>query len=361
MNIALVHDWITNISGAERVLLELSDIFPNAPIYTSVLDKNAAKSFSGKKIYTSFLQQIPFIKNKRTILIPFTPFAFEQFDLSDYDLVISSSTMASKGVLTKPQTIHICYCHTPPRYLWDPDIDTRAAKGYAKALRVNTMHKMRIWDRVAADRVDYFIANSNFVRDRIKKYYKRDAKVIYPPVSIERFKIAKEIKDYFLYVGRLVDYKRCDLAVAAFNKLKLPLYIIGEGPEKARLESMAESNIKFLGHLSDWEIEKFYSEAKAFIFTTEEDFGIVPVEAMASGRPVIAFSGGGATETVIDGATGVFFDQQSCESLSQAVDKFQKLKFDSGVIRKQAEKFSSKQFKKEMIEYTSKVTKINNF
>ncbi len=350
-NIALVHDWITNVAGAERVLWEISSLFPDAPIYTAVFDKNRAKKFSTKDIKTSILQNIPFSKTKRELLIPFTPFAFEQFDLSKYDIVVSSTTMAAKGVITKPNVKHVCYCHTPPRYLWEPDLDPRANAGKFSFLRKITAHKMRIWDRLAADRVDLFVANSNYTAKRIKKYYGRDAKVVYPAVDTQRFEVANpnEVKDYFLYVSRLVNYKRCDLIIEAFNKLKLPLKIIGNGPEKNRLKDMAKNNIEFLGFLSDEEVATYYKEAKAFVFAAEEDFGIVPVEAMAAGRPVIAYGAGGVLETIVENKTGLFFKEQTAESLIEAVKNFNVNDFDPHYIKSHAEKFSVETFRKRFL------------
>lgn len=349
MNIALVHDWITNIAGAERVLLQISEIYPDAPIYTSVFDKKNAKPFLKKKIKTSYLQHFPFAKSKREVLIPLTPLAFEQFNLSSYDLVISSTTMAAKGILTKPNTVHICYCHTPSRYLWEPFLDSRAKKGWFSGLRQNVMHKMRIWDRLAADRVDFFIANSKYIQKRIKKYYGRDSIVVYPSINIDKFKptTPDKIGNYFLFVSRLVDYKRCDLVIEAFNDLGLPLRVIGRGPQKKYLSKIAKDNIEFLGYLSDEEMQKYYQEAKAFIFAAEEDFGIVPLEAMASGRPVIAYAAGGLLETVVPGVTGEFFKEQTPQCLINAVKSFKPEKYDSRKIREHATKFSNENFKKE--------------
>jgi len=359
MNIALVHDWITNLAGAERVMLELNKMYPKAPIFTSVFDPNKARPFSKLDVRPSFLQKLPFVKSKRELLIPLTPFAFEQFDLSKFGLVISSTTMAAKGVLTKPDAVHICYCHTPARYLWEPGIDPRASKGFLSPLKKNVSRRMRVWDKVAADRVDYFIANSNYIAQRIKKYYDRDAIVVYPPVDVNRFKpVAKsEIGDYFLFVSRLVEYKKCDIIVEAFNDLGFPLKIIGQGSEKKRLTKMAKSNIEFLGHLTDEEIANYYAKAKAFVFAAEEDFGIVPVEAMAAGRPVIAFNGGGVRETVIDKVTGIFFDEQTPQCIIDAVKKFNPNEFDPAVIRKQAEKFSNERFQKEFKKTISDILK----
>jgi len=359
LNIALVHDWLTNHAGGERVLLEMSELFPKAPIFTSVFDPKGAASFKNKDVRPSFLQKFPLLKLKRELLVPLTPFAFEQINLSKFNLVLSSCSMASKGVLTKPGTIHICYCHTPSRYLWEPEVDSRAKSGLFSGLRQSVAYKMRIWDRLAADRVDYFIANSNYVAARIKKYYQRDSVVIYPPVDIDSYEVGSksEVKEYFLFVSRLVRYKKCDLIIDAFNDLGLPLKIIGRGPDKKYLQNKAKNNIEFLGYLSNDEMKKYYQEAKAFVFAAEEDFGIVPVEAMACGRPVIAFSGGAVKESVIDGMTGVLFQEQTPQCLIDAIKNFDADKFDAKQIRRQAEKFSKEIFRKRYIETIEAILK----
>ena len=357
MNIALVHDWLTNVAGAEKVLLVLKEIFPKAPIYTSVFDSKKAKPFTKFDIRTSYLNNWPFFKSQRELLVPYSPGAFENFDLSSFDLVISNTTFAAKGVITKPDSVHICYCHTPARYLWEPELDPRSDKGYLSGLRKRTAHKLRIWDKVASDRPDYYFANSKYISKRIKKYYGRDSIVIYPPVDVDQFVPGdqEKVQDYYLFVSRLIGYKKCDIVIRAFNKLGLPLKIIGSGPEKKYLQKIAKDNIEFLGFLDDVELKKYYSQAKAFIFAAEEDFGIVPVEAMASGRPVIAYGRGGATETVVEGKTGLFFSQQTAESLINTVKKFDSKKFDSKIIRQQAEKFSTERFKKEFREEVEKI------
>ena len=359
LNIALVHDWLTNHAGGERVLLEMSNLFPKAPIFTSVYDPKGAAPFKDKDIRPSFLQKFPLLKSKRELLVPLTPFAFEQINLSKYELILSSCSMASKGVLSKPGAIQICYCHTPSRYLWEPEVDSRAKSGFFSGLRQRTAHKMRIWDRIAADRVDYFLANSKYVAARIKKYYQRDSIVVYPPVDVDAYKPGKksEVKDYFLFVSRLVRYKKCDLVIDAFNDLGLPLKIIGQGPDKKYLQQKAKSNIEFLGYLSDDEIKKYYSFAKAFVFAAEEDFGIVPVEAMACGRPVIAFSGGGVKESVVDGVTGVLFDEQTPQCLINTIKNFDSEKFDPVKIRNQAEKFSREVFRTKYLEAVESILK----
>lgn len=359
LNIALVHDWLTNHAGGERVLFEMSELFPKAPIFTSVFDPKGAAPFKNKDVRPSFLQKFSFLKSRRELLVPWTPFAFEQINLSKFDLVLSSCSMPSKGVLTKPGAIQICYCHTPSRYLWEPEVDSRAKSGLFSGLRQSVAHKMRIWDRVATDRVDYFLANSKYIAARIKKYYQRDSIVVYPPVDIGAYEPGKksEIKDYFLFVSRLIRYKKCDLIIEAFNDLGLPLKVIGQGPDKKYLQSKARDNIEFLGYLSGDEIKKYYQEAKAFVFAAEEDFGIVPVEAMACGRPVIAYGVGGVTETVVDGVTGVLFDEQTPQCLIDTIKNFNPDKFDSKKIRNQAEKFSKEIFRKNYLEAIENILK----
>ena len=357
MNIAIVHDWLTNVAGSEKVLLALKEIFPDATIFTSVFDSKKAAPFKDFDIRTSVLQKLPFMKSKRELLIPLTPFAFEQFDLSKYDLVISNTSMAAEGVITKPETIHISYCNTPPRYLWDPSVDPRAKSGSFQFLRRNVIHNMRIWDRLAADRVDHFMTNSHYIAKRIKKFYRRDSAVVYPPVDISNFDLDDSVKraDNYLYAGRLINYKKCDIVIQAFNKLDLPLHIVGSGPDEAYLRGPANKNIKFLGRISDEDLRREYQSAKALIFPAEEDFGIVPIEAMACGTPVIAFDKGGATETVIDRETGLFFDQQTLESIVESVKSFENIKFDQSKIRQQAEKFSKEIFKENISREINKI------
>ena len=357
MNTALVHEWLTNVAGSEKVLLVLKEIFADAPIYTSVFDPEKAKQFERFDVRTSYLQKLPFVKKNRELLIPLTPLAFEQFDLSKYDLVISNTTMAAKGVITKPETIHISYCHTPPRYLWDSAVDPRAKAGRLGKLRAKIAHEMRIWDRVAADRVDYFLANSHYIARRIKKFYSRDSVVIYPPVDIENFKISESNGrgDHYLYVGRLINYKKCDLVIQAFNKLGLPLRIVGDGPDEKKLRHLADKNVEFVGPKTNADLVKEYQQAQALIFPAEEDFGIVPIEAMACGTPVIAFNKGGVTETVIDGKTGLFFDEQTPAAIIGAIREFGAIDFDQNKIRSQAEKFSIEKFKKNFVAEIEKI------
>jgi glycosyltransferase involved in cell wall biosynthesis len=351
MRVALVHDWLTNFAGAERVLVSLHELFPQAPIYTSVYCPEEFPQLAGADVRTSFLQKMPFARSRHQVFPLLRTVAFERFDLSDYDVVISSSHAEGKGVITPPQTLHICYCYTPIRYYWS---------GYHHYLRnprygiLNPFIKLvmpylanylRIWDRCAADRVDLFVAISHHVAQRIKKYYRRDAQIIYPPVNTSWLKISTSIDDYFLLVGRLIPYKRADIVVKAFNKLGLPLKIVGTGSELQSLKDIAGPNIEFLGRVSDRDLGEMYSRCLALIFPQEEDFGIVPLEAMAAGRPVIAYRGGGALETVVDGETGVFFERQEDQSLIDVVRNFDPDRFDSRKLREHAENFDVSVFK----------------
>lgn len=353
MKIAIVHDWLTNMGGAERVILAFHEIFPDAPIYTTVFNPDRLPDeFKKMDVRTSFIQRLPKAKTKYNMYLPFMPTAFEQFDLSGYDIVLSSSSSCAKGVLTRPDTLHICYCHTPMRYAWDFYSEYKeSAPKWQKKFIPFLMNYIRMWDRLSADRVDYFIANSNEVAKRIKKHYRRDSIVINPPVNADFYTPTDEDEDYFLIVSRLVEYKRIEIAVDAFNDLGLPLIIIGDGPEKEKLQKMAKNNIKFLGRLPDEEVKKYYAKCRAFIFPGEEDFGITPLEAQASGRPVIAFGKGGILDSVIDGVTGIFFGEQNKESLKETINKFDKTNFDKKIIRKHAEEFDIKIFKEKIYEF----------
>lgn len=351
--VALVHDWLTNMGGAERVVINFKEIFKDAPIYTTLYNsENLDKELQNIDVKTSFLQNIKGAKKKHQKYFPLMPMAFESFDLNDYDIVLSSSSSCSKGVVTNPETMHVCYCHSPMRYGWEFYYEyTKDMKGLKKKLIKYFMNYMRVWDVTSANRVDYFIANSENVAKRIWKHYRRESVVIHPPVRCKLFNISDVDEDYFLVLSRLVEYKRIDLAVKTFNELGLPLVIIGDGPERERLESMSNNNIKFLGRQSDEVIKEYYSKCRAFIFPGEEDFGITPLEAQASGRPVIAFGKGGALETVVEGKTGVFFKEQRVESLINAIKEFEKIDFDKEFIRAHSEKFDEEIFKNKILNF----------
>lgn len=350
MKIALVHDWLPFMGGAERVLINFLELYPNAPIYTTICNKSRMEGqLKEANIITSNLQKKnKEIENHRK-LFPFMMTAIESFNLNDYDIVLSSSSSVAKGAITSPSTMHICYCHSPMRYAWEFSHEyagKMAGKGGLKAKILGYfLTGVRLWDNASSDRVDYFIANSENVAKRIWKHYRRESVVIHPPVRCKLFNISDVNEEYFLIVSRLQEYKRIDLAIETFNELKLPLVIIGDGPEREKLEKMAKSNIKFLGRESDEVIKEHYAKCRAFIFTGEEDFGITPLEAMASGRPVIAYRKGGALETVVENKTGIFFDSQTVKDLICAVKKFQKMTFSKLEIRKHAETFDEVIFK----------------
>ncbi len=359
MKVALVHDYLNQYGGAERVLEALCEMFPAAPIYTLVYDaKLTGFAFEGRRIKTSFLQRIPLAASRHRYFPLFMPYAVEQFDLSQYDLVFSDSGSYAKGVITKPDTLHISYCHTPHRYVWDNSHKLIEEFGYPKFLKALSplfMTYVRLWDAHAAERVDAFIANSEFIRRRVKKYYGRDSQVIYPPLNWTRFFIAKP-SDYFLMVGRMVPYKKFALAVRTFNKLGLKLKIIGDGPERKNLQKIAQSNIEFVGLVSEPQLPALYAQAQALIFPQEEDFGVVAAESMATGRPVIAYRAGGALEIVKEGEDGIFFDEQTEESLISAIQKFQAMKFDPSLIREHAQRFDKERFKEEIRNFIQKNT-----
>jgi glycosyltransferase involved in cell wall biosynthesis len=356
MKIAFVHEYLNQFGGAERVLQVLSSMYPDAPIYTLLYDPEATgKVFEGKEIRTSFLQRMPLAKRYHRFFPLLMPFAIEQFDFSGYDIVVSISASFSKGIITKSGTKHVCYCLTPPRFLWDGShrfMDQSSYPFLIKRLLPPFISYLRIWDIEAALRVDKFIAISHFVKERISKYYGEDVPVVYSPVNTSKFFVSspEKIKSYFLAVGRLVPYKKFDLLTEAFNRLQMPLIIVGTGPELRRLKKMAKENIVFKENASDDELATLYSEANAFIFPQEEDFGLTPLEAMASGTPVIAFGKGGARETIVEGKTGVFFSEQTAESLEDVVRNFDRNRYKSQDCRARAEEFSIEKFRKDMTE-----------
>ena len=354
LKVAIVADWLVARGGAERVVLLFAEIFPQADLYTSVFKAPNFPELNGRRVITSRLQYSP-LRYKQQLFPTLRPAAFEAFDLDDYDLVVSSAHAEAKGVLTKPETLHLCYCHTPTRYYWShyheylktPQLGI--LDPLIKSVMPTLVHRLRIWDRVAADRVDVFLANSKNTAGRIKKYYERESSVIYPPVDYQRFQGESVPGDYYLIVGRQIEYKRTNIAVEAFNQLDLPLRVIGEGPELPRLKQLAKSfKIEFLGRLSDDQTTQQFLGCKAVLFPQEEDFGIVPLEAMAAGKPVIAYRAGGALETVVDNQTGIFFDYQTVVSLAEAVRRFERMSFSSTVCRERAKQFDNTEFKRQI-------------
>jgi glycosyltransferase involved in cell wall biosynthesis len=352
MKIALVHDFLTQDGGAEKVLQVFTEMYPEAPIYMLFYDKNKVSTiFQNKNIITSFLQKIPFSHKSYQWFLPLMPIATEQLDLSDYDVVLSSTSAFMKGVITSDNATHVCYCHTPTRYLWTDTHDyikNLPYNGLIKFFIPFLLHKLRIWDLLATKRVDHFVANSHTVEKRISKYYKRESTVIYPPVECEKFKITQLKGDFYLCGARLVPYKKIDLVIEAFNKTGKKLKVFGTGPEMNYLKKLAGDSVEILGKVSDTELIELYAQAKAFIHPQEEDFGITPVESMASGTPVIAYGVGGATETVIHKKTGYLFNKQTPDALVHAIDEFEKLQFNPQAIRQHALNFDKKKFKAEL-------------
>lgn len=353
LKIAIVADWLTNRGGAERVALTLSDLFPNADIYTSVFKLRVFPELKDRNVHVSFLQTMP-LGQKHQLWPHLRPRAFEEFNLDDYDIVISSASAEAKGVITLPATLHICYCHTPTRYYWShyhyylENPEYGPLNPIVKWMMPRLVHKLRLWDRVAADRVDVFIANSKTTAARIRKYYEANSTVIYPPVDARRFNISREVKDYYLIVGRQTGYKRTDIAIEAFNRLGWPLKVVGTGPALRKWMMKAKRNIEFLGRVGDEEVARLMSHCQALVFPQEEDAGIVPLEAMACGRPVIAYRAGGATETVVEGKTGLFFKEQTAASLLAAVKQHSKMTWHPNSIREHALKFDSSIFRRKI-------------
>jgi glycosyltransferase involved in cell wall biosynthesis len=348
MKVALVHDYLNQYGGAERVLECLMDLYPDAPVFTLISDlKKMPPRFREADIRHSFIQSLPFAKSQYKKMLGLLPLAIEQFDLRGYDLIFSSSSAFAKGVITNPDQIHVCYCHTPLRYVWDlyHQYIKEIRNPIYKIVLPRILHKIRIWDQVSSRRVDYFIANAHNVAKRIAKYYGRESTVIHPPVQLNQFSLSRTVDDYFLIVSRLIPYKRIDIVIEAFNQLRWPLVIIGDGYDRKRLESLAGPTITFLGYQPDDVIAEYYSKCKAFIMAGEEDFGITPLEAQASGRPVIAFRKGGALETVKEFETGLFFNEQSSDSLLETLKTFDPGAFDAQKIRNHASQFGADRFK----------------
>ncbi|MBU1160832.1 glycosyltransferase [Patescibacteria group bacterium] len=386
MKVALIHDHLAQDGGAEKVLKALAELFPNAPIYTLLYEKkHVNRYFKNRCIKTSIIQRLPFGIKYYQWYLPFMPIAVEFFDLTEYDLVISDASAFAKGVITSPHALHICYCHAPTRYLWDYThkyITELQYNKYFKKIISLVLNYIRIWDRTAADRVDKYITNSKYVKEKIKKYYQHSSTVIYPPVEIDKFYISQNLfynnqqENYFLVGARIVPYKRIDIVIQAFKILnscknsekpyrtasvqrgkKFKLKIFGDGIDMERIKKIAgdDKNIEFLGYIVDDKIKaELYSNCLAFIYPQEEDFGITAVEAMASGRPVMAFNKGGAVETVVEGKTGIFFNKQTPEAIAETVKNFIPSDFNPQEIREHSKQFSKERFKKQILEFISK-------
>src|SRR5574341_112755 len=371
MKVALVHDWLTGMRGGEKVLEILCELFPEATLFTLVHKPGSVSPIIEKMpIKTSFVQKFPLAKKIYPKYLLFFPTAIEQFDLNEFDLVISSSHCAAKGVITRPETCHICYCHSPMRYAWEmyhTYFFNNQSGIFGKTVIPFFLNYLRTWDVQSSNRVDFFVANSNNIKKRIAKHYRREAEVIYPPVDTDFYQLSSKPGEFFLVVSALVPYKRVDLAVLAFNDLRLPLLVIGEGSQEKKLRSIAAKNILFLPWQTREKLREYYSNCKALIFPGEEDFGIVPVEAQACGKPVIAYAKGGAQESVtgftmgedckkmqkITGQqpSGLFFYPQTKEALITAVKQFQNLEFEPIYIRRNSLKFDQKIFREKINKY----------
>jgi glycosyltransferase involved in cell wall biosynthesis len=358
MRSAIIHDWlVSSVGGGEKILEGIHQLFPS-PIYTLVKSDQQLKGtyFQNLEIHASFIQRLYKAEKNYKNYLPLFPLAIEHFDLKSYDLILSSSHCSAKGVLTSPDQVHICYCHTPMRYAWDLMHDylreSKLERGFKSFAAKLFLHYLRGWDVHSAHRVDHFVANSAYVAKRIQKFYRREAKVIHPFVDLAHFQEEKNKDDFYLTASRLVPYKRVDLIVEAFAKMpEKKLVVIGDGAEWKKIKEKAAKNIELLGFQSDQVLKKYMQKAKGFVFAALEDFGMIPVEAMASGTPVIAFGKGGVSETVIDGVTGLFFYEQTVPSLIEAIRVFETMTFDPGACRKRAEIFSRENFNRQFQQF----------
>jgi glycosyltransferase involved in cell wall biosynthesis len=355
MRFAFVHEWLVEYGGSEKVLERCLSLAPDAPIYSLIYDKEkyTQSPIANHQVHTSFIQKMPFRKRFRMYL-PFMPLAIERFDVGDVDVVISSNHCVAKGVLTRSDQLHISYIHAPMRYAWDlhfPMMEqAHLRKGLRGMIASSVFKKLRQWDVLAANRVDVFVANSKYVARRIRKVYRRDAQVIYPPVDVERFKPDQQRDDFYLTVCRCVPYKHVEMIVMAFNRLGRPLVVIGDGPELERIRRITNPHITLLGKQSDAVVVDHMQRCRAFVNASDEDFGIAPVEAQAAGAPVIAYGRGGTGETVLNGVTGVHFQKQTIEGIVAAVKDFESdsARFDAARIREHAQQFDASRFDSQM-------------
>lgn len=356
MKTAIVHDWLNQIGGAEDVLETLLEIYPNVPIYTSLYWRDEMPDHWRQwDIRTSFINRLPLAQKRQQLYFPLYPMAFEQFDLSDYDLVLSNKSGFCHGVITGPETLHICYCLTPTRYVWryHQYAEQENLNRLVRASMAPFLVGLRQWDRLAADRVDHFIAISQTIRQRIAKIYRRESTIIYPPVDTSRFAPLGRHEEYYLIVGRLVPYRRIDILIEAFNQMQRPLLIAGSGRDRERLESLAGPTIEFLGRVPDEDLPELMARCRTFMWPGEEDFGISPIQAMAAGRPVIAYAAGGALETVIPGRTGALFYEQSAQAIIDAVEGFDETILNPQEISAFAAQFDTAEFKRKMQQFVS--------
>ncbi len=355
---AIVHDWFAGYAGSERVVESFTNVYPGVPVHVlfNLLTKEEQEIVAkNSEVVTSFIQKFRGVKKNHRKYLPLFPYAVEQFDLSNYDLILSSSHAIAKGVLTNSNQLHICYCHTPIRYAWDLTHrylkESNLDKGLFGLFAKIVLHYIRIWDASNVNRVDYFIANSNYIKRRIKKVYGKDSEVIYPPVDTEKFNCETQKDNYYLTASRLVSYKRIDLIAQAFTKMPdKKLIIVGDGPEEKKIKKRSGKNIEMVGYQTGEALAKYMQKAKAFVFAADEDFGIMVVEALSSGTPVIAFNKGGVTETIKDGETGILFNDQSVDSITDAVKTFEQKEnnFDSISLSNYAKQFDRKIFEEKL-------------
>ncbi|MFM9276437.1 glycosyltransferase [Paenibacillus jiagnxiensis] len=354
MKIAIAHDYLIQMGGAERVVEVFHSMYPNAPIFTTVFsDSRLSHNLKDADIRASWLQNIPGVKANFKGVLPLYPIAIRDFDFREFDIVLSSSSAFMKSIQVPKHTFHICYCHTPMRFAWDYDtyMAGQSRSNLFKSMLRIYMNRLKTWDQKTSRNVNQFVANSSVVKRRIQSYYHRDADVIFPPINTSRFERSAHIGDYYLIVSRLNSYKRIDLAIEAFNRNGLKLLIVGEGPDRKRLEGIAKSNVQFLGRLEDSEVNKLMAECRALVFPGIEDFGITPLEANAAGRPVIAFQGGGALDTIVPYLNGVFFRRHEVEDVLEAVEAVEKHEWNVDDITRHAGKFDENTFKEQFKKY----------
>lgn len=369
MKVAIIQEWLVTVGGSDKVVKAIADVFPDADIYTLVAQKEVCDELgiNWDKVHTSFIQKMPLGTKKHRAYLPLFPFAIEQFDLRGYDIIISSSHCVAKGILTKANQLHICYCHSPIRYVWDMYNEyleeSNLTKGIKSWLVRYLLHRIRKWDMLSSFRVDYYISNSDYVGQRIKETYRRESTTIHPNIDISHFEFCGQKENFYLASSRLVAYKKIDIIIEAFNRMpEKKLIVIGGGPNLKKYQEMAKENVTVMGYQPFNVLKEKMQKAKAFIFAADEDFGMIPIEAEACGTPVIAYGHGGSLETVSDGQTGLFFHEQTPESIIEAVKHFESLgeaPFSYEKCRKWAESFSEERFKKEIKEFVE--TKYKEF
>lgn len=369
MKVAIIQEWLVTVGGSDKVVKAIADVFPNADIYTLVAKKEVCDELGidWSRVHTSFIQKLPLGTKKHRAYLPLFPFVIEQFDLRGYDVIISSSHCVAKGVLTKADQLHICYCHSPVRYVWDMYNEyleeSHLNKGVKSWLVRYLLYQIRKWDMLSSFRVDYYISNSDYVAQRIKETYRREATTIHPNIDISHFELCEQKEDYYLASSRLVAYKKIDIIIEAFNRMPdKKLIVIGGGPNLKKYQELAQENVTVMGYQPFDILKEKMQKAKAFVFAADEDFGMIPIEAEACGTPVIAYGHGGSLETVCEGKTGMFFYEQSPEAIIDAVNRFEQTgehSFSYKECRKWAEKFSEERFKQEIKEFVE--TKYREF